>query len=73
LLFLENKKDVQTVTDDRGWTVANSIVSFDQDDNDDGIDDGFDNDALDFNKNVKDNLKVIDNTLDYAINLETIV
>jgi len=70
---LENKKDVQTVTDDRGWTVANSIVSFDQDDNDDGIDDGFDNDALDFNKNVKDNLKVIDNTLDYAINLETIV
>ena len=70
---MENKKDVQTVTDDRGWTVANSIVSFDQDDNDDGIDDGFDNDALDFNKNVKDNLKVIDNTLDYAINLETIV
>lgn len=70
---MENEKDVQTVADDRGWTVANSIVSFDQDDNDDGIDDGFDNDALDFNKNVKDNLKVIDNTLDYAINLETIV
>jgi len=76
LLFLENEKDVQTVADDRGWTVANSIVSFNQDDDDDeddGIDDGFDNDALDFNKNVKDNLKVIDNTLDYAINLETIV
>lgn len=76
LLFLDNEKDVETVAEDRGWTVSNTIVSFnqdDEDDEDDDIDDGFENDGLDFNKTSKDRLKVIDNTLDYAINLETIV
>lgn len=76
LLFLDNEKDVETVADDRGWTVSNGIVKFNQeddDDDDDDIDDGFENDGLDFNKTARDRLKVIDNTLDYAINLETIV
>lgn len=76
LLFLDNEKDVETVAEDRGWTVSNAIVSFNQeddDDEDDDINDGFENDGLDFNKSARDRLKVIDNTLDYAINLETIV
>ncbi|KAG0660320.1 regulatory particle non-ATPase [Maudiozyma exigua] len=77
LLFLDNEKDVETVADDRGWTVSNGIVKFNQEDEDDededDIDDGFENDGLDFNKTARDRLKVIDNTLDYAISLETIV
>lgn len=79
LLFFSSEKEAEEFALERGWNVANSVVKFDQEDDpaeeeeENEIDDGFEDDKLHMSRAAKSQLKVIENTLDYAVNLESIV
>lgn len=78
LLFFSSEKEAEVFALERGWNVTNSVVKFELDDTNEDeeeneIDDGFEDDKLHMSRNAKSQLKVIENTLDYAVNLESIV
>lgn len=78
LLFFSSEKDAEQFVLQKGWSITKSIVNFPKvesevDDMELDAGDELSKDNTLENKAIKNQLNVIEKTLDYAINLETIV
>ena len=79
LLFFSTEKQAESFALEKGWTINNSIVYFPNKEQSDGVDNDEEEKGVESTENMikMDNksaqLNLIKKTMDYAINLETIV